>query len=370
MITVIGAGLGGLTLAAVLHAHDVEVAVYDADASPTARHQGGMLDMHEDSGQAALRDAGLFQRFQQLILPGAEAMRILDKHATVRMSDDGNGERPEIDRGALRDLLLSALPEGIVRWGARVTGVQPAAGGHQVSFADGSSITADLLIGADGAWSKVRPLLTEATPGYSGISFVEIRVPDAANRRPELAAVVGPGMMFALGDEKGFLAHRESEGELCVYVALKVPADWSTTAEITRDSLAASFADWETQLLALITDSDGELVARPLYALPVGVRWERVPGVTLLGDAAHLMSPFAGEGANLAMQDGAELAGALIDNPGDTEAALLAYESAMFPRAESAASDSAVNLVECFKPGGPQALLDQFARFAEAAAQR
>jgi 2-polyprenyl-6-methoxyphenol hydroxylase-like FAD-dependent oxidoreductase len=297
-------------------------------------------------------------------------MRILDKHATVRMADDGNGERPEIDRGALRDLLLSALPEGIVRWGARVTGVQPAAGGHQVSFADGSSITADLLVGADGAWSKVRPLLTEATPVYSGISFVEIRVPDADNRHPELAAVVGPGMMFALGDEKGFLAHRESEGELCVYVALKGPADWSTTAEITRDSLAASFADWDKQLLGLITDSDGELVARPLYALPVGVRWERVPGVTLLGDAAHLMSPFAGEGANLAMRDGAELARALIDNPGGAEAALFGYESAMFPRAESAAYESAANLVECFKPGGPQALLDQFARFAEAASQR
>jgi len=370
MITVIGAGLGGLTLAAVLHAHDVEVAVYDADASPTARHQGGMLDLHEDSGQAALREAGVFERFEQLILEGGDAMRILDKHATVRMADDGNGERPEIDRGALRDLLLSALPEGTVRWGARVTDVQPAAGGHQVSFADGSSITADLLIGADGAWSKVRPLLTGATPVYSGISFVEIRVPDADNRHPELAAVVGPGMMFALGDEKGFLAHRESEGELCVYVALKVPADWSTTTEITRDTLVASFADWDKQLRALITDSEGDLIARPLYALPVGIGWDGVPGVTVLGDAAHLMSPFAGEGANLAMQDGAELARALINHPGDAEAALSEYESAMFARAEWAARESALNLVESFKPGGPQGLLDQFARYAEAASQQ
>jgi len=366
MITVIGAGPGGLTLAAVLHANGVEVEVYDADASPTARHQGGMLDLHPESGQAALRAAGVFEGFQRLTLEGGDAMRVVDKHGTVRMSDDGDGQRPEIDRGDLRDLLLSALPGDIVRWGRRVTDVQ----GKRVSFSDGGSLTAQTLVGADGAWSKVRPLLTSATPVYSGISFVEIRIPDADRLHPSLSELVGPGFFLALGDEKGIIAHRESRGELCVYVALKTAADWSTTAELTRDWLAAQFAGWGARLRALITDTDGKLLPRPLYALPVGIRWARVPGVTLIGDAAHVMSPFAGEGANLAMRDGAELAQALIDHPGDIETALQAYEEAMFPRAEAAAHESAVNLVESFKPGGPQGLLDLFAGFAEAAAAR
>jgi 2-polyprenyl-6-methoxyphenol hydroxylase-like FAD-dependent oxidoreductase len=366
MITVIGAGLGGLTLAAVLHANDVEVEVYDGDVSPDARHQGGMLDMHVESGQAALRDAGLFEGFQRLTLEGGDAMRILDKQGVVRMADGSNGERPEIDRGALRDLLLSALPDGLIHWGKRVTAVD----GKTVTFADGSTLTAEVLVGADGAWSKVRPVLTPAVPAYTGISFVEIRIEHADERHPRLADVVGPGLLFALGDEKGFIAHREGDGELCVYVALKTPVDWVTSGDITRESLVAHFAGWDETLRALITESDGTFIPRPLHALPVGLRWERVPGVTLIGDAAHLMSPFAGEGANLAMQDGAELARALIDNRYDVEKGLVAYETAMFPRSAAAAFESDFNLVECFQPGGPQPLIDQFNRYAEAGAQQ
>src|SRR3954465_11877072 len=107
-IAIIGAGLGGLTLANVLHRNGITPAVFDLDASPTAREQGGMLDMHEESGQAALRAAGLHERFRAAVLPGGEAMRILDKHGTVRLDepDDGAGTRPEISRGDLRAILL------------------------------------------------------------------------------------------------------------------------------------------------------------------------------------------------------------------------------------------------------------------------
>ena len=153
----------------MLHANGVKVEVYDADASPTARHQGGMLDLHPESGQVALRAAGVFEGFQRLTLEGGDAMRIVDKHGTVRMSDDGDGQRPEIDRGDLRDLLLSALPGDIVRWGRRVTDVQ----GNRVSFSDGGSLTAETLVGADGACSKVRPLFRRG--GGSEIARSEVR---------------------------------------------------------------------------------------------------------------------------------------------------------------------------------------------------
>jgi 2-polyprenyl-6-methoxyphenol hydroxylase-like FAD-dependent oxidoreductase len=367
-IVVVGAGLGGLAFAAVLHRNGMPTAVYELDDSPTAREQGGMLDLHEDSGQAMLRAAGLFERFQELVLPGGEAMRILDRTATVHWADDGDdGNRPEVNRSALRDLLLSALPGGTVRWGAKVTSVRALAGErHEVVFADGATVTTDLLVGADGAWSKVRPLLSGATPAYSGLSFVELSLFDSDRRHPEAAAVVGGGSLFALGEGQGFLGHRDADGRLHVYAALQVPEDWAEGVDFAAAGTAAAkaavlarFPDWAPALRALVAEADGPLVPRSIHALPVGLRWPRTPGVTLIGDAAHLMSPFAGEGANLAMRDGAELAAAVVAHPDAAEQALAEYERAMFPRAEAAAAESAANLAIAFRPDAPQGLVDQ-----------
>jgi 2-polyprenyl-6-methoxyphenol hydroxylase-like FAD-dependent oxidoreductase len=360
MITIVGAGLGGLTLARVLEVHGVASVIYDLDASPNARHQGGMLDMHEESGQMALRAAGLFDEFERHVLEGGDATRVLDKNAEVLFEEEGNGERPEIDRGALRDLLLDSLPEGTVRWNSRVVSVRAVDGGHELTFADGRKEITEMLVGADGAWSRIRPLLSPDQPVYSGLSFVEIRIPSPSAR---LAAACGAGSLFALDDERGILAHREPGDEICAYAAVKKPVTWAT-GEISRDELAGHFADWHPDLRGLIEASEGTLAPRPIYALPLGHRWERVAGVTLIGDAAHLMSPFAGEGANLAMQDGAELAQAIIAHPGDVEAALGVYEAAMFPRAREAAEGSASNLVELFEPHGARRLADMFLSFA------
>jgi 2-polyprenyl-6-methoxyphenol hydroxylase-like FAD-dependent oxidoreductase len=371
-ITIVGAGLGGLTLARVLHVHGIAATIYELDESPAARTQGGMLDIHDYNGQIALRDAGLFEQFQAIIHPGGQAMRVLDRHNTLLLeeSDEGrDGSRPEVDRGQLRQILLDSLPAGTIRWGRKVTAARALGDGrHELAFADGETVISDVLVGADGAWSRIRPLLSGATPAYTGVSFLEVDLLDAVARHPGPAAVVGGGMLFALAPGRGFLAHQETDGSLHVYIALKTPKDWIDGIDWAdpdkgKAVLLAEFDGWAPEIQALITEADSALIPRTINALPVGHRWDRIPGVTLLGDAAHVMSPFAGEGANLAMFDGSELGKALAAHPEDIEKALSRYESELFDRSARVAQESVDGLEVIFSDNAPQSLVDMFTSF-------
>lgn len=358
-VTIIGAGLGGLVLARVLHLHGIAVTIYEADASPDARRQGGMLDIHPWNGQAALEAAGLTEGFRKLVLPGRESTRVVDRDGTVLLDrpDDGTGERPEVQRGELRQLLLDSLPPGTVHWGHKVAGVRPLGdGGHEVSFAGEATVGTTLLAGADGAWSKVRPLLSGAIPEYVGVTVVETFLSDGDARHPAAAKAVGAGALYALAPGKGIVAHREGDGTLHTYAQLFKPQDWLEGADpaTVTARVVEEFAGWAPELTALITDSDTPPVLRHLHTLPAGHRWDRVPGVTLLGDAAHLMPP-NGEGANLAMQDGAELGQAIAAHPGDVETALAEYERGMFERAAAEAEDDLYEIM--FGDDAPHAML-------------
>ncbi|MFE2728327.1 FAD-dependent oxidoreductase [Kitasatospora sp. NPDC059327] len=344
-IAIVGAGPGGLTCARILQKHGISATVYDRDSSPDARNQGGTLDLHDD-GQIALREAGLLDQFFALARPEGQEMRQMTPSGEIinhHVPAEGELVKPEIDRGVLRDLLLNSLQPGTVQWGRGLDHVSgPADGPRLLHFTDGTIIETDLVIGADGAFSRVRPALSPAVPGYTGVSFLEAWFDDVDARHPDIADLVGQGSAAAGDGERGMFAQRNGGDHIRVYLIRRVPAGWIADSGLTIDDTAAirarlleEYATWSPALRRLISDNDGRYVDRPIYALPVPTTWDSNPALTLLGDAAHLMPPL-GVGVNYAMLDAAELALAITAS--DTIAdAIRAYEATMLARANETA---------------------------------
>jgi 2-polyprenyl-6-methoxyphenol hydroxylase-like FAD-dependent oxidoreductase len=348
-IAIVGAGPGGLTLARILHVHGIEAAVYERERHALERPQGGTLDLHAESGQSALAKAGLSDGFRRIARYEDQGTRVLDHNGRVLFeeADPTDGDRPEVDRTALRDLLLASLPAGAVRWGQGVKDVrQHDDGSWDLHVEDGAVANYDLVIGADGTWSRIRPLLSSYQPEYIGLSFIEFGIDDIDNTHPSLAALVGSGKVDVVGDGKVLIAQRNANSHVRGYAVFRVPVDWVerrfnvASPASFRDGLISEFTGWSESILDLIRASNDRIVARPLFALPVGHRWTHGRGLTLLGDAAHVMSPFGGEGVNAAMRDAAELAACLVGAV-DWDVAVAAYENDMFERVIEAARSSA-----------------------------
>ncbi|KAK4506670.1 hypothetical protein PRZ48_000402 [Zasmidium cellare] len=356
-IAIIGAGPAGCMLARLLtnspDNHNISVTIFESEASLNFRSQGGSLDLHEKTGQAALQKANLFDEFLKYARYDGEALKICDKNLLCYIKQSGGNSskqksttgRPEIDRPRLRELLFNSLPNGTVQWSKKLTHIEPDT--LTLHFADGTTQTSfDLIVGADGAWSKVRPLLTSDKPFYSGIAGHSASIPNALERYPDLHSLVNRGSVFAFSDGKSLAGQQQGDGSLNISTWSVRPSDWQSAYDVhdgaqVKDAARKEYADWDPRLKALIEAAeDDSFVPRDLYMLPVGNTFPHLKGLTLIGDAAHLATPFAGEGVNLAFEDSMRLAEAIIrasstTSPDSLDKEVLAFEKDMFVRAKA-----------------------------------
>jgi 2-polyprenyl-6-methoxyphenol hydroxylase-like FAD-dependent oxidoreductase len=361
-IAIVGGGPGGLTLARLLQLKGIQVKVYERDLNKEARVQGSPLDMHDDSGMAAIREADLLNEFKKYYRPGADKMLITDEQAKVHFSDHEDAAkpaedfgspyfRPEIDRGPLRNMFLESLQPETVVWDSHFLSMEKQGEGWLLHFKNGSSVYSDIVIGSDGANSKIRPYLTKIKAFYSGVTMLEGNVYNARKVAPMICGLIKDGKIMAFGNKKNLLLGQKGDGNLGFYASIKVDENWSTTNGLDYTDKAqvlswfkSEYFEWDTIWHELFEYAATPFIPRPIYCMPLDQVWESLPNLTMIGDAAHVMPPFAGEGANMAMLDALELSACLTNEKYKTlQEAISFYETAMRKRAAAAAKESLEN---------------------------
>lgn len=378
-VAIIGGGPGGLTLAKLLQQKNINVKVYERDFYENARVQGSPLDLHYDSGLAALREANLLDEFKKNFLPGADREKIMNEKAEIFFSDHGHKLeedfnniyfRPEIDRGVLRKILLQSLEPETVIWNSHFLSMEPQNGGWLLHFKDRPSVYADLVIGADGANSKIRPYVTEIRPFYTGIMMLEGNIPNASQTAPNINALLEGGKIMAFGNNQNLLMGQKADGEIGFYASFRAPEDWKTQNGIIHYNnnevfrwYKDSYGDWSNIWDELFTATVPPFIPRPIYCVPLDQYWESQSNVTIIGDAAHVMPPFAGEGVNMSMLDALELSRNLLS--GDVESthqAIASYEESMRKRASLIAGESLANGEFMHSKNALQSMVKMFER--------
>ena len=357
-VAIVGGGLGGLAAAAFLHQAGLPAVVYEQ--ARELREVGAGI-MVPPNAARMLRRLGVLGAFSERAVQldiGWEFRRWLD--GTVLSAQDLTAKSARLygehtytaHRADLLGAIKRAVPASAVRLGKRLDRFSVSEAGVCLGFADGERAEADVLVGADGIHSVIRAALTEpAPPTHSGMCAFRALVPAAAApefaRRPAQAVWLGPG--------RHVVHYPVSGGELVNLVAIApaggyVTESWTATATVAE--FLAEFEGWDGRLTGLIgaANTPGRWALLIRQPLP---RWTWGP-VTLLGDAAHPMLPFLGQGAAQAFEDAAMLAGCLAGGQENPALGLRRYESARIDRASRVQQGSHARADYNHLPDGPQ----------------
>jgi 2-polyprenyl-6-methoxyphenol hydroxylase-like FAD-dependent oxidoreductase len=392
-IAIIGAGPAGLTLALLLNRRSLQPTIFEYRSKTTEAEFSepcGVLDLHDESGQAALKEGGLYDEFLQLTGECSEAQRVCDIDGNVLYADEGElSDRPEVSRHALTKLLLEHVPPQTIQWEHKLISATSVANRTTLDFGNKGKQTFDFVIGADGAWSKIRNLVTNVKPKYAGVHNITMTIRGVTQRFPEIANFVGPGSFSALALHHGVMSQRGPQDSARIYCFLSTAEDFASaagladmspsqaaTALLHDDSLLGKWGDKVKNLVTVACEdeetahTDGKVDIKAMYSLPIGHSWTHKPGVTLIGDAAHLMPPWAGEGVNLAMWDALDLSRALAEavqawkgdgNFGDVAGpSVRQYEEKMFPRVQEKAEETKSNGEMLFGDDAARKFVDFF----------
>lgn len=371
-VAIVGGGPAGLALARLLQMNDADVKVYERDLNRDVRVQGSTLDLHPGTGLEAIKRAGLLEEFYQHHRPDASKMILVDKLLNVKFDESSFADitsetRPEIDRAPLRDILLNSLKPDTVIWDSHFLSIEKSDGGWLLSFKNETTAYADLVIGADGANSKVRHYLTDIKPVYSGVTLIEGNIHNAGKYIPQFLAFAKGGKVMAFDEEKFIGFGSKEDGSVMFVLNFKTPENWLAQSGIdfknklqVLDWFRKEFADWSQDWEELLANDDVYFIPRPQYYFPFDQSWETQPNLTIIGDAAHRMPPYAGEGANVAMQDSFELAEVLTGNSfKDLKSAIANYEKGMVKRGAEATKETLDNQERMFSKDA----LDQMTTF-------
>lgn len=370
-VAIIGGGMGGLMLARLLQLQNSIVKVYERDLNSEVRVQGSPLDLHEDSGLIAMKQADLLNEFYKNIRPNASKARIVDQNFNLKFDEhtiaksafkknsgssldslqDISKPRPEIDRSVLRNILLNSLSPDSIVWNSQFTAMEKENKGWRVHFKNGTTIYADLVIAADGANSKIRPYISVENPIYSGITMIEGTIYNAKENAAHLFEFSKGGKVLALGKEQTIMYGTKGDGSLMFLLSSKIPENWISKTDLDFKNNQKIFEwfkevyqDWNSEWDELFKSSELYFIPRPQYYFPFNQSWETQENVTMIGDAAHRMPPFAGKGANLALLDAVELADCLTNNEfPDMKTAISYFEKRMLERAAIALENTLKN---------------------------
>jgi 2-polyprenyl-6-methoxyphenol hydroxylase-like FAD-dependent oxidoreductase len=376
-VAIVGGGPGGLTLAKLLQLKGLEVKVYERDLNKNARVQGSPLDLHDGSGLAALRKAGLLEDFKNNFMVGADQSTITNHKAEIFFSDHGEKHdenfgdehfRPEIDRGVLRKILLESLDPETIVWNSHFLSMTQQDEGWLLHFKNKESAYADVVIGSDGANSKIRPYITDIKPFYSGITMLEGNIYDAEKRVPNISEILRGGKIMAFGNEQNILMGQKANGEIGFYASFKADENWTVASGLDLSDRSEvlkwfqkEYPDWSPIWYELFENTSIPFIPRPIYCMPLDQTWKTVKNLTIIGDATHLMPPFAGEGVNMAMLDALELSEVLTSSQCNTiENAISEYETNMFKRASKIAQESLENGERMHSENALTTMLDFF----------